>query len=92
MVSPKSTTSLNAIKKWADERMGKPAKVKGTNRKGSAILRINFPDYSGDEILEGIPWDEWYDIFRENKLEFVYQDTNTEGKESRFFKLINKVK
>lgn len=67
-----------------------PSRVRGTNRKGSALLRINFPDYTGEESLENIPWDEWYDIFRENKLEFLYQDLTADGKESRFFKLVNK--
>ena len=92
MPSSKSTTSLNAIKKWAEEREGKPSKVKGTNRKGGALLRINFPDYSSEEILENIHWDEWYDIFRENKLEFVYQDSKPDGKEGNSFKLISKEK
>lgn len=90
MSSSKTTTSLNTIKRWAEERDGKPAKVKGTTRKGSALLRIDFPGYSGEDSLEKIPWDEWYEIFRENKLEFLYQDETQGGKESRFFKLINR--
>lgn len=90
MSKSKTTTDLETIRKWADERQGKPVKVKGTESKGSALLRIDFPGYSGEDSLEEISWEDWYDIFNKNELEFLYQEETAEGKESRFFKLINK--
>jgi hypothetical protein len=34
--------------------------------------------------------DEWYKIFKGEKLEFLYQDETADGKQSWFFKLVNK--
>ena len=59
-------------------------------KKMGGVLRINFPGYGGEDTLEEVSWDEWYKIFKERDLEFLYQDKTAEGKESRFFKLINK--
>lgn len=94
MSSSKTTTDLKTIKKWAEERDGKPAVVKSTHddKKGGGVLRIDFPGYSGEDSLEEIGWDEWYDIFKSRDLEFLYQDETSSGKESRFFKLVNKDK
>jgi hypothetical protein len=88
MSTAKETIDINEIRKWAEERDGKPAKVKGVGGEDEGILRINFPGYSGEDSLEEISWEEWYEIFIERKLAFLYQDKTTEGKESRFFKLI----
>ena len=40
--------------------------------------------------MEEISLDEWYKIFKENDLQFLYQEETSGGKESRFFKLVNK--
>jgi hypothetical protein len=87
-----TTTDLKDIKKWAEERDGKPSIVKGTEdgKNGGGVLRINFPGYRGEDSLEEVSWDEWYKVFQDRNLEFLYQDTTADGKESRFFKLVNK--
>jgi len=85
-----STTDHNVIRKWAEERGGKPATVKSTGNKDEAgILRINFPGYSGEESLEEISWDEFFEKFDQKQLKFLYQDETAEGKESRFFKFVS---
>ena len=90
MSSSKTTTDLKVIKKWAEERDGKPSRVKDTeNGKGAGVFSINFPGYSGEDTLEEISWEEWYDTFKEKNLAFLYQDETSGGKESRFFKLIS---
>lgn len=86
----KTTTKLSQIKSWAEERRAKPARVKRSVRKGSGLLRIVFPNRNEDELLEEIPWDVWYEIFRASKLRFLYEDRNSDEKESDFFKLIEK--
>lgn len=88
--SSQTTTKLEDIQKWAEERGGKPAVVKATenSKEGGGVLRINFPGYSGEDTLEEISWDEWYKIFKERKLAFLYQEETAGGKESRFFKLV----
>lgn len=87
----KTTTDHNKIKKWAEERDGKPALVKGTedSNKGGGILRINFPG-GAEDSLENISWEEFFEIFDERDLEFLYQEQTKDGGESRFFKFVNK--
>lgn len=84
----KITTDHEEIRRWAEERGGKPARVKGTgNGDDAGLLRIKFRD---DEDLEEISWDEFFEEFERNSLAFVYQDKTAEGKESRFFKLVRR--
>ena len=91
--SSKTTTELEVIQKWAEERDGKPSRVKSTaDDEGGGLLRIDFPGYSGKDSLEEISWDDWYKTFQERNLEFLYQEHTAGGKESRFFKLISKEK
>ncbi|HEX8277661.1 MAG TPA: hypothetical protein VF540_03170 [Segetibacter sp.] len=91
--SSKTTTDLKTIQKWAEERDGKPSRVKSTaDGKGGGVLRIDFPGYSGGDSLEEISWDEWYETFNDRKLSFLYQEETAGGKESRFFKLISREK
>jgi hemerythrin superfamily protein len=86
MASAKSTTDHNIIKKWVEKRGGTPARVKGTGTDADdpGILRIDFPGFSGEDTLEPIAWDEFFDAFEANELAFLYQD---EGN-SRFSKFI----
>jgi hypothetical protein len=88
--SSNTTTDLKEIRKWAEKRGGKPTKVKGAgnDKEGEGLLRLDFPGYSGGDSLEEISWEEWYKIFQDKELAFLYQDKTSEGKESRFFKLI----
>jgi len=90
--SSKTATDLKEIQKRAEKRGGKPAKVKGAGNdgEGQGLLRIDFPGYSGEDSLKEISWEEWYKIFQDNNLEFLYQEKTAAGKESRFFKLVNK--
>lgn len=86
----KTTRDHSTIQKWVEERDGKPALVKGTggNGKGGGLLRINFPGYA-EENLENIDWDQFFKIFDENNLQFLYQEKTKDGKESRFFKFVD---
>jgi len=87
----KTTTDHDEIKKWVESRGGKPATVKGTgDGEEAGVLRIDFPGYSGEDSLEPISWDEFFEKFEENKLKFLYQDKTADGKESRFSKLISR--
>lgn len=86
----KRTSDHDEIKKWAEDRDGKPAVVKGTESKdGSGLLRINFPGYA-EENLKDISWEEFFKIFDDNDLEFLYQEKTQDGETSRFSKFVNK--
>ena len=85
-----TTTNFNEIKEWAEARDGKPGKVKNVGKGKGREFSDRFPRYSGEDTLEEITWDEWYKIFKGEKLEFLYQDETADGKQSWFFKLVNK--
>lgn len=85
------TTDHNEIQQWVEERGGHPARVKGTEKKGSAgLLRIDYPGFSGEDRLEEITWEEFFDAFEKNKLAFLYQEETKDGKPSRFSKLVDR--
>jgi len=91
MSEAKTTIDHAQIKHWVEERGGHPARVKGTDEKGtSGVLLIDYPGYAGTQTLEAISWDEFFQGFEENKLAFLYQDETKAGEESRFSKLINR--
>lgn len=86
-----TTTDHNEIRRWVDERGGHPARVKGTNKgKTAGVLRIDYPGYSGNDRLEEITWEEFFDGFEKNKLAFLYQDETKDGELSRFSKLVDR--
>jgi len=87
----KTTTNHNEIRRWVEERGGHPARVKDTESKNSqGLLRIDYPGFSGEDSLEAISWDEFFEGFDENGLAFLYQEETKDGKQSRFSKLINR--
>jgi hypothetical protein len=88
--SSKTTTDHEEIKQWVEERGGNPAIVKGTEKGGSALLRIDYPGYSGEDTLEEISWDEFFEMFDENNLAFLYQEETQDGGESRFSKFVSR--
>jgi len=84
-----ATQDHEEIRQWVEDRGGAPASVRGTSQRGKAgLLRIDFPGYSGEKTLQHISWDEWFDKFDQENLQFLYQDRTKDGHESRFFKLV----
>lgn len=81
----KVTTDQEEIRQWVEDRGGHPARVKGTE-----VLRIDYPGFSGEERLEEITWDEFFKGFEENNLAFLYQEKTKDGKQSRFSKLVDR--
>jgi hypothetical protein len=81
----KTTTDRETIQEWVEERGGNPARVKGTE-----LLRIDYPGYSGADTLEEISWDEFFTTFEANNLAFLYQDETKDGELSRFSKFVER--
>ena len=78
----KTTTDPDEIRQWAESRGGRPAKVETTGEGG--ILRLDFGE--PDDALTEIDWEEFFAIFEERGLAFLYQD---EG-DSRFNKFVSR--
>ena len=85
MPSSERTRDHDAIRKWAEARVGKPAKVE-TGGKGG-VLRIDF-DRNDDNLTE-IDWDEFFAIFDSSDVDFLYQEKTSDGGESRFNKFVS---
>jgi hypothetical protein len=81
----KRTRDHATIRRWAEERGGHPAMVEGTQ-----ILRIDFDEPGGndDVKLKRVSWDEFFRIFDERGLEFLYQGRTADGQISRFYKFV----
>lgn len=86
-----STTDHEQIRRWAEERGAKPACVRGTGDKDDVgMIRLDFPGYSGEDKLQPISWDEWFEKFDERKLALIYQDETAGGQKSNFNKLVSR--
>ncbi|WP_437534631.1 hypothetical protein WME79_10660 [Sorangium sp. So ce726] len=89
--SSKTTIVHDEIRQWAESRGGRPATVKSTEEGGEpGILRIDFPGYSGEDTLEEISWEDFFDKFEESNLAFVYQEKTADGQPSNFSKLVSR--
>jgi hypothetical protein len=87
MTASRTTTDHATIRRWAEARGGHPARVRGTGGTGG-LLRIDFGP--PEERLEKITWDEFFRIFDENALAFLYQERLEDGATSRFNKLVDR--
>ena len=38
------------------------------------VLRIDFPDYTGEESLRQISWEQFFDKFEKEQLAFLYEE------------------
>jgi len=86
----KWTTDHEHIRRWVEERGGHPACVRGAcGSDDVGLLRIDFPGYSGQQSLQHIPWDEFFQKFDENDLALLCQD-ETAGQKSNFARLVKR--
>jgi hypothetical protein len=76
MTTPtKTTTDHEKIRRWAEERGGRPAAVVSSlDSQIAGGLRIDFPGYDSGEVLQEISWSEFFDTFEEQNLVFMYQE------------------
>ena len=87
----RTTIDHETIKTWVEERGGTPARIKGTgDSSGGGVLRIDYPGYSGEDTLEPIEWEEFFEIFDQNNLAFLHQDKTKDGDLSRFSKFVER--
>jgi hypothetical protein len=80
------TTSHEVIRSWAEDRGGVPATVDGTEH-GDHLGVLRF-DFGGDsERLRHVSWEEWFETFDARRLNFIYQQERSDGRQSTFFRL-----
>jgi len=83
------TTDHDDIRSWVEERGGFPARAVRNGGAGLALLRIDFPALSGDDSLERIPWETWFQEFDDSRLAFLLQEETEDGQVSHFNKLVS---
>ena len=84
------TTDHEEIKAWVEKRGGRPASAPGTGgKKDAGVLRIDFPG-AGDEDLEHLEWDAFFQKFDDAQLAFLYQEKTADGKLSRFNRFVQR--
>jgi hypothetical protein len=84
------TTDHETIRHWAETRSAKPTCVKGTGDSGDpGLLRLDFPGYSGEDSLQEISWDEFFDKFEDQELALIYEEDSS-GNTSNFNKLVSR--
>jgi hypothetical protein len=81
-----TTTDHEKIRRWVEDRGGRPARIKSSQAGG--ILRIDFGE--PEEELEEIGWDRFFEIFDSNDLAFLHQQKTSNGGESRFNKFVQR--
>src|SRR5579884_1659274 len=89
----KITSDHEEIRRWAEERGGIPACVKGTGARGdTGMIRLEFPglSQSRDESLQEITWDQFFDEFDKKNLALTYEETTAKGERSNFNKLVSR--
>ncbi|MFC3204653.1 hypothetical protein [Aquamicrobium soli] len=83
-----TTTDHDKIRRWVEEREGRPAVVRTSGSGG--LLRIDFGE--PEENLEELSWDEFFEIFDDNDLAFLHQNRTSDGNTSRFHKFVERGK
>ena len=87
----RTTTDHDEIRSWVEEHDGSPASVRGTEDGDSAgVLRIDFPGGAGEDQLEHISWEQWFEKFEQENLAFLYQEQKASAEDSTFFKLVSR--
>jgi hypothetical protein len=83
--SGRALTDHDEIRRWAEKNGGTPARVKGTgDEEDPGLLRIDFPGYSGEQTLEEISWEEFFEKFEEKELALLVREGD------RFNKLVSR--
>ena len=89
-VESKRTKDHKTIKNWVEARDGKPSVVEATTDgdSNSGLLRIDFPQNDNDSLKE-LSWEEFFDVFDDNDIEFLYQEQTKDGEKSNFCKFVS---
>jgi hypothetical protein len=78
------TTNHEIIQRWAAARQATPATVPGRphgDRPG--VLTFDFPINGRNARLQLIDWSAWFKSFDERGLNFIYQETRSDGRQSK---------
>lgn len=82
------TSNHEVIKRWAQERGAKPATIEGTERGDRpGVLTFDFPGWRSGGRLREVSWADWFKTFDGRRLNFIYQEQQSNGRQSNFFRV-----
>ena len=84
VISTKRTHNHHKIQEWVESRGGTPSVAESSWDGHSGVLQIDFGE--SEEALAELSWDDFFRIFEENDLDFLYQEES----ESRFWKCVSR--
>lgn len=92
------TTNHEEIKKWAVENGARPAIIDQQQARGDTVgIRLNFPGKEDEELLSvsqtrDISWDEFFRIFEEEDLTFLYTEDKQTSNPTDWYSFDNRYK
>jgi hypothetical protein len=78
-----STIDHDEIRRWVESRRGTPAFALIKNTR---VPMIDFA--SGLSFIMNVSWEEWFQVFDQERHAFVCKETCDDGLQSRFYQLI----
>ena len=86
------TTDHEEIRRWAEERDAVPAVVRDPydDEGGPRLLRFHIPGRGAEEELQHISWEEFFDIFDDERLAMVDQEETETGERSFFSEFVSR--
>lgn len=85
------TTDHHLIRAWAEDHDAVPATVRGTTDDGLGVLTLDMLGHgAGEDSLEHVSWDDWFDKFEDSNLAFLFQHEKSSGEDSTFFRLVDR--
>jgi hypothetical protein len=83
VLAVQTTADHCEIRRWVEEHGDKPASVReNENGDHAGMSRIDFPVGAGEDVLEHISWDDWFEKFEASELAFLYQKEKASGQDS----------
>jgi hypothetical protein len=80
------TSEHDEIRRIVEEKGGRPACVRGKESGDRCLLRIDYPGGAGEDQLEPMDWEEFFQVFDENNLAMAYDTT----RDVRFTKFVSR--
>ena len=92
MSTSETTTDHDTIRKWAEERGGRPSRVKSTGdadaHKDAGLLRIDFKE--PNENFEEIEWEDFFKVMDDRGLAMIIQHQHVDGSGSTFNRFVSR--
>ncbi|HYC71958.1 MAG TPA: hypothetical protein VEB66_12170 [Opitutaceae bacterium] len=80
------TIDHRRIRRWAEDRKGRPVAVKYAGTDPAATLRFEFGDRRVDPDVDELTWTDFFERFEDLRLAFVHDRDGPNGARGSFHK------